>query len=222
MSLSYSTKTPFCLLLLLCVFLRNNGSMYVTLTDIQNGEPVELARDLGGLEVTLCEIIYYHQWYNISAELGNNKVSNRGESDPLEIPNGYYNVCELDKKAFRPLGAELSLNPPTGRLQVTTTKQPLHLNTRLTRFLGFTRANVCQGGFCLLPPNKTYIANQPYRLAVHWEICIHLAEISTSDNLHNGQPSTLLRSVPVENEKCGGGRTETFPVLQYKKTGIWC
>ena len=30
--------------------------MYVTLTDIQNAEPVELARDLGGLEVALCEI----------------------------------------------------------------------------------------------------------------------------------------------------------------------
>ena len=172
-------------------------------------------RDLGGLEVALCEITYYHQWYNISAELGNNKV--RGESDPLEIPHGYYNVCELDKEAFRPLGAELSLNPPTGRLQVTTTKQPLRLNTRLTWLLGFTQANVCHRGFCLFQPNNTYIANQPHRLAVHREICVHLAEISTSDNLHNGRPSTLLRSVPVENEKCGGGRTETFPVLQYKR-----
>ena len=44
-----------------------------------------------------------------------------------------------------------------------------------------------------------------------------LAEISTSDNQHNGRPSSLLRSVPVENEKCGGGRTETFPILQYKR-----
>ena len=54
-------------------------------------------------------------------------------------------------------------------------------------------------------------------LAVHPEICVHLAEISTSVNMHNGRPSTLLRSVPVENEKCGGGRTETFPFLQYKR-----
>ena len=132
--------------------------MYITLTDIQNGEPVELARDLGGLEVALCEITYYHQWYNISAELGNNKVSNRGESDPLEIPHGYYNFCEQDKEAFRPLGADFSLNPPTGRLQVTTTKQPLHLNARPTRLFGFTQANVCHRGFCLFHPNKTYIA----------------------------------------------------------------
>ena len=46
---------------------------------------------------------------------------------------------------------------------------------------------------------------------------MHLAEISTSENLHNGRPSTLLRSIPVENERCGGGRTETFPHLQYKR-----
>ena len=46
---------------------------------------------------------------------------------------------------------------------------------------------------------------------------MHLAEVSSSDNLHNGHPSTLLRSVPVENERCGSGRTETFPVLQYKR-----
>ena len=46
---------------------------------------------------------------------------------------------------------------------------------------------------------------------------MHLAEISTSDNQHNGGPFTLLRSFPVKNEKCGGVRTETFPILQYKR-----
>ena len=46
---------------------------------------------------------------------------------------------------------------------------------------------------------------------------MHLAEVSSSDNLHNGHPSTFLRSVSVENERCGSGRTETFPVLQYKR-----
>ena len=46
---------------------------------------------------------------------------------------------------------------------------------------------------------------------------MHLAEVSSSDNLHNGHPSTLLRSVPVQNEICRSGRTETFHVLQYKR-----
>ena len=46
---------------------------------------------------------------------------------------------------------------------------------------------------------------------------MHLAEVSSSDNLHNGHPSTLLRSVPVGNAKGGSGRTETFHALQYKR-----
>ena len=79
-------------------------TMYVTLTDIQNGEPVYLTSvssiECGGLEVALCELTYYHRWLNISAELLNNKVSDGGTV--LDIPDGYYNVCELDKEAFRP------------------------------------------------------------------------------------------------------------------------
>ena len=61
--------------------------------------------------------------------------------------------------------------------------------------------------------------DEPHRLAVHRE-----AELSTSENLPNGQPSTLLRSMPVENEKRGAGRTISFQVLQYKRLAagpIW-
>ena len=90
-----------------------------------------------------------------------------------------------------------------------SSRKRLVLNRGLAKLLGFSRDE--------FEPGKTYIANEPHRLPIHREICEHLAEISTSDNLHNGRPSTLLRSVSVENEKCGGGRTETFPILQYKR-----
>ena len=63
----------------------------------------------------------------------------------------------------------------------------------------------------------TYTAAEAHRLAVHREVYIHLAELSTSENLTNGQLSTLLRSIPVENEKRGAGRTISFQVLQYKR-----
>ena len=92
-------------------------AMYVTLTDIQNGEPVSVPGTArGGLEVALCELTYYHRWLNISAELENGIFDGR---TVLGIPKGYYNICELDKEAFRPLGAELSLHAPTGRLQIS-------------------------------------------------------------------------------------------------------
>ena len=128
----------------------------------------------------------------------------------LDIPDGYYNVCELDEEAFRPLGAELSLHDPTGRLQLSAKKR-LVLNGGLAELLGFSRETIGSG--------QSHIADEPHRLAIHPEIYVHLAEVSTSENIQNGRPSTLLKSVPVENERCGGGRTETFPVLQYKRLG---
>ena len=78
----------------------------------------------------------------------------------------------------------------------------------LAELLGFSRE--------MFEPGQIHIADEPHRLITLREICLHLAEVSTSENLHNGRPSTLLKSIPVEKERCGGGgRTETFPVLQY-------
>ena len=170
-------------------------TMYVTFTDIQNGKPVYLASvpgtACGGLEVALCELTYYHRWLNIGAALENNQVSTGRTT--LKIPNGYYNACELDD-VLQPLGAELRLHAPTGRLKLSAEKR-LVLNRRLADLLGFSRDT--------FEPGKTYTANEPHRLAVYREICVHLAEISTTENPHNGAPSTLLRSVPVKNERCG-------------------
>ena len=115
--------------------------------------------------------------------LGNNEVST--EDGTTSIRDGYYNVYELDEEVFQPLGAELSLHAPTGRSQLSAKK----------RLVLVPRAAIL--------PGETYTADKPHRLAIHQEICVHLAEISTSENLHSGRPSTLLRSVPVENERCG-------------------
>lgn len=44
--------------------------MYIMLSNIQNGEPAYLCMNLsvpaGGLEVALCKLTYYHQWFNSS------------------------------------------------------------------------------------------------------------------------------------------------------------
>ena len=143
-------------------------------------------------------LTYYHQCSNISTVLKNNQVSN---GHTTTVPDGYYNVYELSEDVFQALGAELNLHAPTGRLQLSMKKR-LVLNSGMAKLLGFSGDR--------FEPGKTYIAGEPHRLAVYREICVHLAaEVSSLDNLHNGHPSTLLRSVPVENERCGSGRTET-------------
>ena len=88
---------------------------------------------------------------------------------------------------------------------------PFSVSSGLKKLLGFSQ------DIDMFHPEETYIADEPHRLAVCRKICVDLAEVSSSDNLHNGRTSTLLRSVPVENEMCGSGPTETFTVLQYKR-----
>ena len=143
--------------------------MYVTLTDIQNGEPVSVpGTACGRLEVALCELTYYHRWLNINAELENGIFDGH---TMLGILKGYYNVCELDKEAFQPLGAELSLHAPTGRLQISS-KKHLVLNGMLADLLGFSRE--------MFEPGQSHIADKPHRLFTHREICVHLAPIGRS------------------------------------------
>ena len=80
--------------------------MYVTLTNIQNGESVYLTRSLlGELEVALCELTCYHLWDNIR---GTERVSN--EHTTMLVSDGYYNAHELDEEIFKPLGAKLHLD----------------------------------------------------------------------------------------------------------------
>ena len=163
--------------------------MYVTLTAIQNWEPVSVpGTACGGLEVALCELMYYHRRLNISAKLENGVFDGL---TMLGIPKGYYNVCELDKEAFQPLGAELSLHAPTSRLQISSKKKRLVLDPRLANLLGFSLE--------FFEPNQSHIAVKLHRLFTQREICVHLAEVSTSENRHNRHPSTLLKSIPVEN-----------------------
>ena len=86
---------------------------------------MSLSVPAGGLEVALSELTYYHQWLNISAALGNNRVI-----DSHTIPDEYYTVCELNEEAFQPLNAEFHLHTPSGRLRLSTEK-PLVLNREL-------------------------------------------------------------------------------------------
>ena len=130
-------------------------------------------------------------------------------------------LANWTKRSSSPWGAKLHLNTHTGLLQLTTKSDNIMMSSELAKVLGFSQ-NTFEGAKMLLRngPTRsggTYTADEPHRLAVHRKVYIHLAELSTSENLTNGQPSTLLRSILVENEKRGAGRTIYFQVLQYKR-----
>ena len=87
----------------------------------------------------------------------------------------------------------------------------LELNKRLanTLGLGFT-----QDAF--EPGKPTVQWKQTVWLSIESYVCTFL-KLALQIRLHNGRPSTLLRSIPVENEKCYGGRTQTFTIQHYKR-----
>ena len=73
----------------------------------------------------------------------------------------------------------------------------------------------------MFEPGQSHIADKLHRLFTHREICVHLTEVNTSENLHNGSPSTLLKPIPVENERCGGGGSDRdIPRLAVQTAGI--
>ena len=143
--------------------------MHVTLTDVQNGEPVYLTRSLlGRLEVALCDLTYYHQWYTIR---GKGRVSNKHTS--VLVPDGYYNARKLDEEVFKPLGAKLHIDTHTGLLQLTTKSDNIMMSSELAKVLGFSQ-NTFEGAKMLLRNGPTrsggiYTADEPHRLAVHRE-----------------------------------------------------
>ena len=104
--------------------------------------------------------------------LKNNQVLN---GHTTTVPDGYYNVSELSEDVFQPLGTEINLHAPTGRSQLSMNKR-LVLNSGLAKLFGFSGDR--------FEPGKTYIAGEPHRLAVYREICVHLAEVSSSDSLY--------------------------------------
>ena len=141
--------------------------MHVTLTDIQNGEPVYLTNvPAGGSDVALCELTYYHHWHNIR---GAGRVST--EHTTVLVPDGYYNARELDEEVFKPLGAKLHLDTHTGLLQLTTKNDNIVMSSELAYVLGFSQ-NTFEAEKMLLRngltrSNEIYTADEPHRLADH-------------------------------------------------------
>jgi hypothetical protein len=101
--------------------------MFITLSNIQNDGPTDLNPILdnreGDMEVALTEILYYPAWMNIGEALGNNMFHYGRDKRRIKIPDGYWDVCALNKEVFIPLGLTLSLNPATGLVSISEHKR---------------------------------------------------------------------------------------------------
>jgi hypothetical protein len=190
------------------------------LTNLSGG-PVRLRNIIdnidGDVYVGLCELTYVTGWINVSAALGNNKFSVRpsssGPSTVITVPDGYYSVDTLnDVITGAPLpGFSATINNATGRITFTLSDPNYQLNLMsMARLWEFNTAS-------WFGPSTTHIGDTTPTFFTKRNLMVSLNQINTSDNDLNGNPSTLLRHVPITGESYGESRTVSFDKVQYRR-----
>ena len=133
------------------------------------------------------------------------------------LTEGYYNFCELKESLFDPIDVEAYLNKANLKIKINFSKnrdvQELSFSSKLAEILGNEMKR--EGS------KKVYVGVNPVNLGVHKFLYIHLHELNSAENLHNGVPSTLLRVVPAGSLGFCDTEVIRFPSLQFKKTSTW-
>ena len=133
------------------------------------------------------------------------------------VPDGYYNAHELDEEVFKPLGAKSHIGTHTDVLQLTTKNDKIVMSSELAKVLGFSQ-NTFEAEKMLLRngptrSSKTYTADEPHGLAGHREVYIHLAELSTSENLTNRQPAQYAARIYSRRKRKTGCRENYMYII---------
>jgi hypothetical protein len=194
--------------------------MFITLTNHDLKFPVILQSTIDntgdrGLCVALCEMFYTVKWFNISKAKNNNTIVINKDFSTLSvliIPDGYYGFCML-QKILEEKDISIKLNP--ANLKVTLTLVPnshYAFDVELAKLLGFDVQS-----FTTDSDNFTFEGDYPVDLTHNPILCVHLDEINTSQNLHNGRPSTMLRVLPAGNVAYCDSQNERFTNLQFKQ-----
>jgi hypothetical protein len=142
--------------------------------------------------IAVREFIYKINFKNISSELKNNyiKVNNK----TYKIPDGYYDFCSLSEKLFEPAGVKITYNP--NNLRVSLENKNVVIPRRLQEQLGLN--------------------NGEMNLSIYRNINICLGQLSFFNNLFDGIPSKILRSIPAPKGMYGDIVSHVFSP-QFKK-----
>ena len=172
----------------------------------------------GKLQIAIHEMFYRVKWFNISDKMKNNwvkKYDNGRVVSMLTLQDGYYGFCELKDILRKKYEIDLELHD--ANLTVTMTFKPVEalykFAEKLTTILGF------EGNLFYVDSNKfTFEGPNPLDLEVNSPLYIHLDELSTTENLFNGRPSTVLRVVSAsDSASYCKHEVKTFSSPQFKK-----
>jgi len=189
--------------------------MFITLRNVQKGEAVSLSHCLdnrnGTLKVALRSIIYWVGWHNVDAgetlswkEVGSSTI------DGLRLDPGLYSLAQLAEKFQASVpGLELSVDHATG---VTSMTVPPSHNVRISSGLR-TMLGLDDKGWL---DEGVYLGDHLVDFAIHKSLNVHLDEVSTTGNLVDGRPSTLIGIVPVPCLPLGGATSFSYPNPEFR------
>ena len=173
--------------------------MFITLTQLQNEEASVLQTAIdntgGKLHVALRGFHYVVGYRNVGSSQGfflrspNPQNPNLPVQQSFPVPPGLYNFKQLSRFIAENVnGAQLSLTATN----ITKLFVPIHMAIKfrsdLRRFLGIDEKGWIEGA---------YEGDRPAKIVVHKWFHIYLDQLSTSSNLIDGAPSTLLAIVPA-------------------------
>ena len=170
--------------------------MFHTLTNVQEGA-VPLLEPIDNREGLLCiglrSITCTVGWYNIKA---GETLSWRSESADLslDIPQGLYSFEQL-KEAMDVANpsASLTVSQVNGLIKLEVAEEwEVSMTDGLLALLGLDDG---LGGEWL--GAGVYMGDRPIDFAAHKTVHVYLEEVSTTHNVVDGAPSTLLASIAV-------------------------
>ena len=169
--------------------------MFITLTRLNDEEapvinPVISNKD-GGLYVALRGFNYEVGYHNIGEMSVFVLRPSTREYDTITVPGGLYTIEQLSRYLTKNIPA-LVVRITKSRLAEINIKDgfAVRIEDDLRQILGVDEA-LLQGG-------KKYVGNWPVRLPIpHKWFYIYLNQLSTSSNLVDGAPSSLLAIVPA-------------------------
>ena len=176
--------------------------MFFTLTRLHDEEapvinPVISNKD-GGLHAALRGLNYEVGYHNIGEMSVFVLRPSTREYDTITVPSGLYTIEQLSRYLTKNVPA-LIVRITKSRLAEINIKDgfAVRIKDDLRQILGFDET-LLQGGL-------KYVGNRPVRLPIpHKWFYIYLNQLSTSSNLVDGAPSSLLAIVPATADGGGG------------------
>ena len=195
--------------------------MFISLTNHQTDKPVNLTYGIDNVgvdninskKIAVHEISYTIKWLNVTGTDYYMDVKTLSGTERTVLAEGYYNFCDLKESLFDPIDVDVFLNKANLKIKINFLKNKdileLSFSKKLADILGneMKREGV----------KKVYVSVNPVNFGVHKFLYIHLHELNSAENLHNGTPSTLLRVVPAGSLGFCDTEVVRFPSLQFKK-----